>query len=161
VVSGVNQGANLAQDVTYSGTVTAAMEAVIFGVPAIAVSLDSHTDPIFDEAAAFAAKLAPEVVKRGLPEMTLLNVNVPFGKINGVKVTRQGHRIYLDELVERADPMNKPYYWIGGERPSGQTEEVGTDVWAVAQGYISVTPIHLDMTDHAYLKDLEAWNFQE
>jgi 5'-nucleotidase len=157
VVSGVNQGANLAQDVTYSGTVTAAMESVIFGVPAIAVSLDSHTEPAFAEAAAFAASLAPEVLRRGLPEMTLLNVNVPLGSLKGVKITRQGHRIYLDELVERLDPMGRPYYWIGGERPTGQLEEVGADVWAIAQGYISITPIHLDMTDHAYLKELEGW----
>jgi 5'/3'-nucleotidase len=158
VVSGVNQGANLAQDITYSGTVTAAMEAAISGIPAIAVSLDSHTDPAFEAAAAFAAKIAPMVHRTGLPPLTLLNVNVPYGEIKGVKVTTQGHRIYLDELVERIDPLGQPYYWIGGDRPSGHTEEVGTDVWAVALGYISVTPIRLDMTDMDFVKTVESWN---
>ena len=158
VVSGVNQGANLAQDITYSGTVTAAMEAAISGIPAIAMSMDSHTEPAFEEAAAFAAKITPLVFQHGLPRLTLLNVNVPLGKPKGVKVTRQGHRIYLDELVERIDPMGRPYYWIGGDRPTGDIEEVGTDVWAIAQGYISITPIRLDMTDMEFVKTVEGWN---
>ncbi len=158
VVSGVNQGPNLAQDITYSGTVTAAMEAAIFGIPAIAVSLDSFTEPAFDAAAEFAARITPVVVQRGLPRLTLLNVNAPLGEAKGVKVTRQGHRIYRDVLVERIDPMGQPYYWIGGDRPTGDIEEVGTDVWAVAQGYISITPIRLDMTDLDFLKTVESWN---
>ncbi len=157
VVSGINQGANLAQDITYSGTVTAAMEAAIFGVPAVAISLDSYTEPAFEEAAAFAAYLAPIVARRGLPELTLLNVNVPLGTIKGVKVTRQGRRRYHDVLVRRIDPMGRPYYWIGGEAPTGDTEEVGTDVWAVANGYISITPIRLDMTDHELMREVESW----
>ena len=158
VVSGINQGANVAQDITYSGTVTAAMEAVIFGIPAIAVSLDSYTEEVFDAAAAFAARIAPIVKQQGLPELTLLNVNVPAEPIKGVRITRQGHRIYHDKLIERVDPLGKPYYWIGGERPTGDTEEEGTDVWALAQGYISITPIRLDMTDKACMKLVEGWN---
>jgi 5'-nucleotidase len=157
VVSGINQGTNVAQDITYSGTVTAAMEAVICGVPAMAVSLDSYTEPSFDQAAAFAAQLTPLVLEKGLPELTLLNVNVPLGPARGVSITRQGRRIYHDRLIERIDPMGRPYYWIGGERPTGDAEEVGTDIWALAQGYISVTPIRLDMTDQDFMKEVEGW----
>jgi 5'/3'-nucleotidase len=157
VVSGINLGPNLAQDITYSGTVTAAMEAAISGIPAVAVSLDSFEVPDFGPAAQFAAKITPVVQARGLPRLTLLNVNVPATPIKGVKVTRQGHRIYRDELVERHDPFERPYYWIGGDRPTGHVEEVGTDVWAVDQGYISITPISLDMTDETLLKDLDGW----
>jgi 5'-nucleotidase len=159
VVSGINQGANVAQDITYSGTVTAAMEAAIFGVPAIAVSLDSYTEPAFEHAAAFAAQLTPVTLEKGLPELTLLNVNVPLGLVKGVRVTRQGRRRYHDKLVERIDPMGEPYYWIGGERPTGDVEEVGTDLWAVANGYISVTPIRLDMTDQQLISTVEKWEF--
>lgn len=157
VVSGINHGPNLAQDITYSGTVTAAMEAVLYSVPAIAVSLDSYTDATFEQAAKFAAELVPIVLEHGLPEMTLLNVNVPVEPAKGVKITRQGRRIYHDELVERVDPNGRPYYWIGGKRPTGDIEDVGTDVWALANGYISVTPIHLDLTAHDFEPELESW----
>jgi 5'-nucleotidase len=157
VVSGINQGPNLAQDITYSGTVTAAMEAAIYGLPAVAISLDSYTEPAFEQAAAFAAKLAPVVLKHGLPELTLLNVNVPLGKPKAPKITRQGHRRYHDELIERIDPNGKPYYWIGGGPPTGDVEEVGSDIWAVAQGHISITPIRLDMTARSMLEPLASW----
>jgi 5'-nucleotidase len=159
VVSGVNQGANLAQDITYSGTVTATMEAAIFGLPAIAVSLDSYEDPDFTTASAFAARMVPIVLENKLPELTLLNVNVPKDPVKGVRVTRQGRRRYHDELVERNDPSGKPYYWIGGDRPTGDVEEVDTDVWAIAEGYISITPIHLDLTAHTLLPEVKTWGF--
>ena len=158
VVSGINLGPNLAQDITYSGTVTAAMEAAIAGLPAIAVSLDTFENGDFSPAAAFAEKLTPIVLGQGLPPLTLLNVNVPSTPIKGLRVTRQGHRIYRDKLVELIDPMGRPYYWIGGDRPTGHTEEVGTDVWAVAQGYVSITPIRLDMTDQSMMADIDRWN---
>jgi 5'-nucleotidase len=158
VVSGINQGANLAQDITYSGTVTAAMEAVLYGVPAIAFSLDSYKEPAFDAAAKFARQFVPFVMSQELPELTLLNVNVPVGEIKGVRATRQGRRRYHDTLVERVDPGGRPYYWIGGERPTGDTEEVGTDVWASAQGYISITPIRLDMTARRFLESMQDWS---
>ena len=161
VVSGVNQGPNLAQDITYSGTVTAAMEAVIYNIPAIAVSLDSYEEPDFGTAAEFAANLAPVVPEHGLPELTLLNVNVPYGPIRGVRVTRQGRRRYHDELVERIDPVGQPYYWIGGGRPTGDVEEVGTDVWAVANGYVSITPIHLNLTAHKFQQEMASWKLEE
>ncbi|MBN1119648.1 MAG: 5'/3'-nucleotidase SurE [Anaerolineae bacterium] len=157
VVSGINQGPNLAQDITYSGTVTAAMEAVLYGIPAIAFLIDSWQEPIFDIAAKFARQFVPFVMSRELPELTLLNVNVPVGEIKGVQVTRQGRRRYHDELVERIDPGGRPYYWIGGEAPTGDTDEVGTDVWAVAQGCLSITPIRLDMTAHRFLESMQSW----
>lgn len=160
VVSGVNKGPNMGQDITYSGTVTAAMEGAIFGLPAIAVSLDSYTEPKFETAANFAAKLVPHVLEHGLPELTLLNVNVPPDPVKGVQITRQGKRLYHDELVERYDPGGRPYYWIGGERPTGDVEKVGTDVWAVENGYISISPIHLDMTVHQFMDNLKGWEIQ-
>jgi 5'-nucleotidase len=162
VVSGVNHGANLGHDVTYSGTVTAAMEAAIAGVPAIAVSLNTRERAEFEPAARFAASLAQQTLERGLPEGVLLNVNVPplpDDEIAGVQVTRMGLRIYRDELLRRLDPRGKPYYWIGGPAPTG-VEEEGTDIWAVANGYISVTPIQLDLTAHDLLPTLREWDLE-
>lgn len=160
VVSGINQGANVGQDLTYSGTVTAAMEAAIYGLPAVAISLDSYNDSSFDAAAAFAAALTPVVVEKGLPPLTLLNVNVPAlprEAIRGVLITRQGRREYLDVLIEREDPTGHPYYWIGGDPPTGNTKEEGTDLWVVARGYISITPIELDMTAHDLVDEVTGW----
>jgi len=160
VVSGINRGANLGHDVTYSGTVTAAMEGAIAGVPAVAVSLNSHTHEDFSVAGGFAARLVRQVLDRGLLEGVLLNINVPplsADQIAGALVTRMGLRIYRDELVRRLDPRGRPYYWIGGPPPTG-VEEEGTDIWAVAHGYISVTPIQLDLTAHNVLSTLQGWN---
>jgi len=162
VVSGVNHGANLGHDVTYSGTVTAAMEAAISKVPAIAVSLNTREQADFEVAARFAASLAQQTLERGLPEGVLLNVNVPplpADEIAGVRVTRMGLRIYRDELIQRVDPRGKPYYWIGGPAPTG-VEEEGTDIWAVANGYISVTPIQLDLTAHNLLPAVREWELK-
>lgn len=161
VVSGINRGPNLAQDITYSGTVTAAMESVLFGVPAIAMSLDSFNDPDYGPAARFAARLAPLVVEKGLPELTLLNVNVPVPDIKGVRVTRQGRRRYHDKLDERIDPMGRPYYWIGGGLPTGDTEDVGTDVWAIDNGYISISAIWLDLTARDFIGGLKGWGLDD
>jgi len=163
VVSGINQGANLGHDITYSGTVAAAMEGVIFGIPAIAVSLDSFESQDFACAAEFAARLAAQVLARGLPPNTLLNVNVPAvppEEIAGVLVTRLGKRVYRDVLVERQDPRGRNYYWIGGEPPAGVPEE-GTDIWALAHNYISVTPLHLDMTDYRLIEELKRWELDK
>jgi 5'-nucleotidase len=162
VISGINQGANLGHDLTYSGTVAAAMEAVIFGLPAVAVSLDSYDSHDFAAAAAVAAQVVGQVQERGLPPGTFLNVNVPNcaqQEIAGVAITRLGQRVYRDILVERHDPRGRPYYWIGGEPPSGHLDD-GTDIWAVANGYVSITPIHLDMTAHDLIPVLEDWQFQ-
>jgi len=162
VVSGINPTANLGHDVTYSGTVTAAMEGAIAGALAIAVSLDSQGgDADYTFAAQFAARLAQRIAQEGLPPYTLLNVNVPNvpeEEIAGVLITRQGLRIYRDELVRRVDPRGKPYYWIGGDRPTGVAEE-GTDIWALAHNYISITPLQLDLTAYELMNRLREWDW--
>lgn len=165
VVSGINPHANLGHDVTYSGTVTAAMEAVIWGLPGIAVSLDTtekHKGPIdYGPAARMARRVVATVLAEGLPRPTLLNVNVPFlpeDQIHGLRLTRQGLRVYRDLLVERKDPRGRPYYWIGGDAPGGLPED-GTDIGALAEGFVSVTPLHLDLTDYQALERLVQWNW--
>lgn len=155
VVSGINPNLNLGHDVTYSGTVTAAMEGAIGGVPSLAVS--AATAEVYQQAAEFAARLAMAVHENGLPDNVLLNVNVPILPHRGVFITRMGKRVYRDELVTRSDPRGRPYYWIGGELPSGIPDE-GTDIWAVQNGYISVTPIQLDLTAYAWIQALRQWN---
>jgi 5'-nucleotidase len=167
VVSGINVGANLGHDVTYSGTVTAAMEAVIAGIPGIAVSLEvleGHAGPIDFQPAAYAAGIAVQnVILNGLPPETLLNVNVPFLKaeeIRGFRITRQGLRVYHSRLDERIDPRGRPYYWIGGDAPTGVSES-GTDVGALAEGYVSVTPLQLDLTAYRALSDINTWEWRD
>ena len=163
VVSGINPGANLAHDLTYSGTVAAAMEGAINNIPSIAVSINAdHNEKIdFAPAADFAVRIARRILSNGgLPQDTFLNVNVPAipgSQIKGVRITRLGKRIYRDELVERQDPTGRNYYWIGGVPPTGVTEEEGTDVWAVAHHFISITPVHMDMTSHAMIDHLKTW----
>ncbi len=159
VISGINQGANVGHDLTYSGTVSAAMEAVIGGIPAIAISLNSYEDTRFEVAAAFAARLAGALLASHPERPLLLNVNVPAlprEEIAGVQITRLGQRIYRDALVRRADPRGQFYYWIGGDPPEGIPEE-GTDIGALSQGYISVTPVALDLTDHPAIEALKGW----
>ena len=167
VVSGINAGANLGHDVTYSGTVTAAMEAVIAGVPGIAVSLetvDGHIGEVdYGPAARAASKVVRQVIENGLSHEILLNVNVPFlpdEKIRGIILTRQGLRVYHSRLDERTDPRNKPYYWIGGDAPTGVPER-GTDVGALAEGFVSVTPLQLDLTAYRAITDLNGWQWDE
>jgi 5'-nucleotidase len=157
VVSGINIGANLAQDVSYSGTVAAAMEGIIAGIPSIAISLYGNRSSDFTPAARFAARLATEVHTRGLAPDILLNVNVPSGQIKGVSVTRLGKRTYRDELVVRHDPRGRPYYWIGGGEPDGSVDE-GTDTAAIANGHVSITPIHFDLTHGPWVEELRAWS---
>jgi len=156
VVSGINIGANLGQDVTYSGTVAAAMEGIAAGIPSIAISLYGDRQSDFRPAGHFAARLAREVNTRGIEPNVLLNVNVPSGAINGVAITRLGKRHYRDELVIRHDPRGRPYYWIGGDEPEGSLDE-GTDTAAIANGYISVTPLHFELTNNRWLDELRGW----
>lgn len=156
VVSGINIGPNLGSDVSYSGTVAAAREGTMMGVPAIAVSLDGGRDADFGLAAAFAARLAAIVVEQQLTCEVVLNVNVPTTPIRGALVTTLGRRIYRDELVVRHDPHGRPYYWLGGGEPEGDLTE-GTDTAAVANGYISVTPVHFDLTNQHWLDTLRGW----
>lgn len=165
VVSGINPNANIGHDVTYSGTVTAAMEAAIWGLPGVAVSLHSpenhHGGLDFSPAARIAVRVVRMVIENGLPRGILLNVNVPYlpdEQIKGIRITRQGMRVYRDSLDARKDPRGRPYYWIGGEAPTGVPEE-GTDFGALAEGSVSVTPLHLDLTAYQTFGDLKAWNF--
>ena len=160
VVSGINPHENIGHDVTYSGTVTAAMEAVIGGVPGMAVSLHAPEDfrgtLDYTTAAQVGRRVAARVLSESLPEGVLLNVNVPYLKENELKgfmITRQGLRVYRDALDARTDPRGRPYYWIGGEFPIGVQEE-GTDYGAIKSGYVSITPLHLDLTNHKLREEL-------
>jgi 5'-nucleotidase len=163
VVSGINPNANLGHDVTYSGTVTAAMEAAIWGLPSVAVSVDFQEfqpeSSDFGPAARCAARVVRRVIERGLPKNVLLNVNVPDlpeERIQGIRVTRQGLRVYHDLLDRRTDPRGRAYYWIGGGPPTGIPED-GTDFGALADGAVSVTPLHLDLTAYQAMEDLNGW----
>jgi len=165
VVSGINRGPNLGQDLTYSGTVAAAFEGTISGKPSVAFSLDNRnasTDVDYLVAAQIARRVVAQVIDHGLPLLTLLNVNIPAlpeAQIRGMQITRQGMSLYHDELVTRIDPYGRPYYWIGGEAPTGDVSVEGTDIRAVHDGYVSVTPIHLDMTVHSLIPTLKDWEF--
>jgi 5'-nucleotidase len=161
VVSGINPNANIGHDVTYSGTVTAAMEAAISGVPGIAFSLhtpiESQDAPEYGPAARVACRIVKSLNKTELANHLLLNVNIPYlpdDQIKGVLITRQGLRVYRDRLDRRLDPRGKPYYWIGGDAPTAIPDQ-GTDFWAMEQGYVSITPLHLDLTDFDSVPALE------
>jgi len=159
VVSGINPFYNVGHDVTYSGTVTAAMEAVIGHIPGLAVSTDVRQNADYGPAAKLAVKVTRGMIEHGVPANTVLNLNVPGlpeDQIKGIRITRQGLSVYRDALVERVDPRNVPYYWIGGEMPIGQNEP-GTDFEALDQGWASLTPLQLDLTAHSWLKDLQGW----
>jgi len=156
VVSGINPGANLGDDVTYSGTVAGAYEGMLLGLPAIAVSDVSYSPEHFETAAVFAKKLASHVLQHGLPPNVMLNVNVPdipYDQIAGVAVTKMGRRDYKDEIVERVDPRGAVYYWIGGAEPS-HFAEPGTDFDAIAQKKISITPLGRNLTDYSAIEPL-------
>lgn len=157
VVSGINRGPNMGQDITYSGTVTAALEASISGVPAVAVSLDNrnaNTVEDYAEAARVAVQVVQRALEQKLPAFTILNLNVPaLPRVKGIRLTRQGVRIYQDELE-----IKEAVARIVGPEPGGMFEEAGTDLWAVHQGYASLTPLHLDLTAHRLFADLAAWD---
>lgn len=166
VVSGINPYSNIGHDVTYSGTVTAAMEAVIAGVPGIAFSLASQDKPAsvpadYGPAGEVAKRVVQRAMEVGLMEGVVLNVNIPYLSIEsmkGIAITRQGLRVYRDALDRRVDPRGRPYYWIGGEAPTGVNEE-GTDVGALFAGYVSVTPLQLDLTNYKALDVLRSWEW--
>jgi 5'-nucleotidase len=160
VVSGINVGANLGRDLTYSGTVSGAMEGAVLGIPSIAVSVAAFEDVRFDVAAAFAVRLARRYVESNRPDDALLNVNVPnltAADLKGVLPTRQSARRYLSALERRTDPRGYTYYWLTGQR-APSPDEPGTDAWALAGGYISVTPVQLNMTDERLLRELGTWH---
>lgn len=162
VVSGINKGANMGDDLTYSGTVAAAMEATLMGVPAIAISLASKEFSYdnFRSAAAVARQMAETVLEHGLPADTFINVNVPDSAPLGIRLTRQGKRVYGDAVVQNRDPRGRTYYWIGAGELSFQDLE-GTDFHAVQNGYVSVTPLHLDLTNYAAMERLRQWRLEE
>ncbi len=159
VVSGINKGPNLGDDITYSGTVAAAMEGTLLGIPSFAISLDSRNKFDFKPAADYAVKLAKSILKYGLPKGTLLNVNVPGLPADQIKkavITRQGKRVYGNTIAEKTDPRGKKYYWIGGD-DIGFLNEPETDFEAINNGAVSITPIKLDYTDHESIRILKDW----
>src|SRR2546426_9622171 len=154
VVSGINHGANLGDDVTYSGTVSAAMEGTLLGVPSIAVSLVDGGD--LDTAARVARMIALRVLVAGLPAKTLLNVNVPARAPTGIRLTRLRHRLYLGKILRQAEPRGRSHYWLGGGAAKGEALD-GTDMGAVRGGYVSLRPLHLDLTNHPARLQLNDW----
>lgn len=160
VVSGINMGQNLGDDITYSGTVSAAMEAALLRIPSFAVSLVANGDYRFEAAAKFSCYLAQIIMERRLPPYTLLNVNVPNlrqSDIKGVAVTSLGRRHYSETVLEKIDPRGKAYYWIGGGNYKWEHKE-GTDIEAINQNMISVTPLHLDLTDYHLADEMKRWS---
>jgi 5'-nucleotidase len=169
IVSGINHGANLGDDITYSGTVAAALEGIVLGIPAVALSQQSSSGGMgyvsgrfdFGVAAAFAARLVARLATESMPEATLINVNCPAGEPKGIEVTRLGKRIYNDELkLVGEEDGGRRRYEIYGWQP-GYEEIEGTDLYAIANGRIAVTPIHFDLTDHGGIERLRGWGFEE
>lgn len=155
--SGINHGANLGDDATYSGTVAGAMEATILGVPGLAFSLAVTREQIFDESVKVAVDVTRKALADGIPMWTLLNVNVPKGVPKGIRVTKQGFKDARPMITEHLDPRGKLYYWIGEVR-SGFHAEGGTDFEAIDEGYVSVTPMRSDLTSHSGVEKLQNWN---
>jgi 5'-nucleotidase len=161
VVSGINHGANLGDDVHYSGTVSAAFEGAILGIPAIAVSLTHQARPHFVTAAEVGRRVAERVLKQGLPEGIVLNVNVPdrpIGKIRGIRITKQGKRNYGGIIVEKVDPRGRKYYWIGGDGESFE-DLPGSDCNAVREGFVSITPLKVGLTSLSAMRQLARSGF--
>jgi len=156
-VSGINHGANLGDDATYSGTVAGALEATILGVPGLAFSLATNRTHDFSESMKIARQITERAIADGLPTQTLLNVNIPVGEPRGVRVTKQGFKEARPVISELIDPRGKPYYWIGEVR-EGFRAEGGTDFEAIDEGFVSVTPMRSDLTNHGAIRLLESWN---
>lgn len=158
--SGINRGANLGNDVTYSGTVSAAFEGTLLGIPSIAFSVPGRKEFRFDTAAQYVAPIARKVLEEGMPPDTLLNVNVPNldpEEVEGVVITRLGKHRYDEEVVERVDPRGRRYYWLGGD-DAGFEDIDGTDGQAILRNQVSVTPLHLDLTNDAALSTIRDWS---
>lgn len=154
--SGINHGANLGDDATYSGTVAGALEATILGVPGLAFSLVVNRNHDFTESAKIAKQLTEKAIKEGLPDGTLLNVNIPKGEAKGIRITKQGFKNARPAISEHIDPRGKLYYWIGEVR-EGFHAEGGTDFEAIDEGFVSVTPMRSDLTNHPAVKLLKTW----
>jgi len=165
VVSGINPHANIGDDITYSGTVTSAMEAVIGGIPGLAFSLEIPLDvknADYSAASEIARQVTQKVIAEGLSQGTFLSTNIPYlplEQMKGFQITRQGERVYRDQLISRTDPFGRPYYWIGGEHPTGKLI-AETDFGAINAGYVSITPLQLDMTAEEEISRLQKWHWE-
>jgi len=155
-VSGINHGANMGDDATYSGTVAGAMEATILGVPGLAFSLVAYRSHDFTESALLAGQITRKALADGIPEGTLLNINVPKGEPKGIRITKQGFKSARPVISEHIDPRGKLYYWIGEIR-DGFRADGGTDFEAVDEGYVSITPMRTDLTSYAAIEELKNW----
>jgi 5'-nucleotidase len=158
VVSGINHGPNMGNDVFYSGTVAAASEGAFLGIPSVAISLSTWDATSFEPAGRIAKRLVSDLVALGVPAWKCVNVNIPPGPyeaIKGIRVTRLGTRVFRDTIVEKTDPRGKRYYWIGGEDPTWAHDEA-SDFAAVSEGYVSVTPLSFELTDYKGIVDLES-----
>ena len=163
VVSGINLGPNTGINTIYSGTVSAATEGAILGVPSFAVSLGTFVNPDFSYAASFSARFAEKLLSKGLPEGVCLNVNVPAcpeNEIEGVKITRQGMALYQEEFDQRTDPHGGTYYWLTGQKIDKETS-LDVDDGAVAANYVSITPVHYDLTQHEIRNSLRSWDIDK
>ena len=162
-VSGINHGSNSSINVIYSGTMSAAIEAGIEGIPAIGFSfLDYSWDADFSQIRPFIKKIALSAIKNGMPKGVVLNVNLPnlnFENIKGIKICRQAHAYWIEEFDKRNDPTGKEYYWLTGKFVNKDVKSKNTDEWALKNGYVSIVPVHFDMTAHNYINELEKWKF--
>ena len=157
LISGINQGANLGTNLIYSGTVSAATEGALLGIPSIAISLASFKTDNYKVAKRVATNVVKYVMKNNLPKGTLLNVNVPYcneNMINGFRITRQGNQHFVDEFEERSDPRNKTYYWIKGKAVD-EDKSMDYDGKALLEKYVSITPVHYKLTNESYLEELK------
>lgn len=163
IISGINKAANMGDDITYSGTVSAAIEGTLLKVPSIAFSLASRNNFNFNTGSYYSKIVTEHVIANGLPEGVLLNVNIPnlnINEVKGIKITRQGKRVYNESIISKIDPRGKEYFWIGGNEIDYINIEE-SDIVSVNEGYVSVTPIRLDMTDYDYLEKLADVKFNE
>ncbi len=163
LISGINLGSNTGVNILYSGTVSAATEGMFLNIPSFAISLTTFTNPNFDIAAKFAGKLSKIILANGLPQGTLLNVNVPAvnseDEIKGVMITRQGNAMYHEEFDKRTDPHSRVYYWLTGQKVKLETEP-DVDDRAILNHQISITPVHFDLTDYEFLEELREWRIE-
>jgi 5'-nucleotidase len=162
VVSGINHGPNMGNDTSYSGTVAAAVEGTLLGIPSVAISLATWESADFEPAAEVARELVKTFLDRGIHPGMCISVNVPpipRPAMKGIRVTRLGKRVYHDVIVEKTDPRGKLYYWIGGEDPTWEHDE-SSDFNAVSEGYVSVTPLSLELTDYKAIVEMETWGLK-
>jgi len=162
IVSGINHGPNMGDDVTYSGTVAAAIEGRLLGLPAVAFSNTAWKPERLEDSARAAGRIVPLLLEHSLPPNVLLNVNFPdspLAELRGARVTHLGRRIYRDEIIAMVDPRGKPYYWIGGDPPVWEPDD-RSDFGAVSAGFVSITPLRIDWTAHDSLAPVEAWRPQ-